>query len=135
MDVFKLKQLQYLKKEIEQIQNRIIGLRESAEKVTSGGITDEPFGGGRSDKVGNGVASIVDLVNLLESRKRGIIEEEYRLSKWIGDIVDSDIRQIMTYRYINNYSFQKIALAMGHYDEQYPRHKHNKYLKCTKNTN
>jgi hypothetical protein len=44
-------------------------------------------------------------------------------------VEDSEIRMILTLRYTQNLSWQKVAFAIGEYDEQYPRRKHNTFLK------
>lgn len=65
------------------------------------------------------------LIKELERRKKEI-------EQFIYAIPDSVTRRIFTYRYLGGAvkpSWQWIAFKIGHYDECYPRRKHNKYLK------
>ena len=39
------------------------------------------------------------------------------------------MRMILTLRYIQGLTWQKIAYAIGEYDEQYRRRKHNAFFK------
>ena len=64
------------------------------------------------------------LIRKLECKKREI-------EAFIHSIPDSVMRRICTYRYIDGIvrpSWQWIAFKIGHYDESYPRRKHNKFL-------
>lgn len=54
-----------------------------------------------------------------------LVEE---LQAYINDIDDSEIRRIFTLRYINAYSWQRIAFAIGGSDESYARKKHDRYI-------
>ncbi|NDO19946.1 hypothetical protein FMM68_09790 [Lachnospiraceae bacterium MD329] len=65
------------------------------------------------------------LIQRLERQKREI-------ECFVHNIPDSITRRIFTYRYIDGRvkpSWQWIAFKIRHYDESYPRRKHNKYLK------
>jgi hypothetical protein len=44
-----------------------------------------------------------------------------RLNRFIYSVEDSEMRQILTYKYISGLTWQQI-------DEQYPRRKHNRFL-------
>ncbi len=54
-----------------------------------------------------------------------LVEE---LQDFINSIEDSDTRRVFTMRYINGFSWQKIAFQLGGYDESWPRKKHDRYL-------
>jgi len=43
------------------------------------------------------------------------------------------MRLILSLRYINGLTWLQIAFSIGAHDEQYPRRKHNKFLKRFKN--
>lgn len=65
------------------------------------------------------------LIQRLERQKQEI-------EAFVHNIPDSITRRIFTYRYIDGKvrpSWQWIAFKIGHYDESYPRRKHNQYLK------
>jgi len=51
-----------------------------------------------------------------------------RLNRFINSVGDSEMRQILTYRYISGLTWQQIAFNIGEHDEQYPRRKHNRFL-------
>ncbi len=60
------------------------------------------------------------------SRCTALVEE---LQSFINEIEDSELRRLFTLRYINGYTWQKVAFLMGGYDESAPRKKHDRYLK------
>jgi len=123
-----LSQLYYLNREIEQIKNRIAELECIATSSTSR-ITGMPHASGISEKVGKYAAEIADLKELLDLNLKKCFYELNRLNRYIESIEDSQMRMIMSLRYINGLSWQQVAFSIGEYDEQYPRRKHNAYLK------
>lgn len=126
-----LSQLYYLNREIEQLKNRIAEL-ECVATSTSSRITGMPHASGISDKVGKYVAEIADLRELLDLNLKKCFYELNRLNRYIESIEDSERRMIMSLRYINGLSWQQVAFSIGEHDEQYPRRKHNKFLKQSK---
>lgn len=60
------------------------------------------------------------------SRCTALVEE---LQSFINGIGDSELRRLFTLRYINGYTWQKVAFEMGGYDESAPRKKHDRYLR------
>lgn len=126
-----LSQLYYLNREIEQLKNRIVEL-ECVATSTSSRITGMPHASGISDKVGKYAAEIVDLKELLDLNLKKCFYELNRLNRYIESIEDSEMRLIMSLRYINGLSWQQVAFSIGEHDEQYPRRKHNKFLKQSK---
>lgn len=122
-----LSQLYYLNREIEQLKNRIVEL-ECVATSTSSRITGMPHASGISDKVGKYAAEITDLKELLDLNLKKCFYELNRLNRYIESIEDSEMRLIMSLRYINGLSWQQVAFSIGEHDEQYPRRKHNKFL-------
>ena len=122
-----LSQLYYLKKEIKEQQRRIAEL-EAAATNCSTKITGLPSGKGISDKIGNYAAQIADLKALLDLNLKKCFYELNRLGRFIQSVEDSQMRIILTLRYVQGFSWQKIAYAIGEHDEQYPRRKHNDFL-------
>ncbi len=43
--------------------------------------------------------------------------------RFLGEVEDSQMRQILNLRYLEGMSWQRVAFAIGEYDEQYPRKK------------
>jgi len=123
-----LSQLYYLNREIEHLKERITELECIATSSTSR-ITGMPHATDISDKVGKYAAEIVDLKELLDLNLKKCFYELNRLNRYIESIEDSEMRMIMSLRYINGLSWQQVAFSIGEHDEQYPRRKHNAFLK------
>jgi hypothetical protein len=126
-----LSQLYYLNREIEQLKSRLTEL-DCIATSTSSRITGMPHASGISDKVGKYAAEIADLKELLDLNLKKCFYELNRLNRYIESIEDSQIRMIISLRYINGLSWQQVAFSIGEHDEQYPRKKHNKFLKQMK---
>lgn len=126
-----LSQLYYLNREIEEQQKRIAELEDIATSCT-GSITGMPHGNGISDKIARCTAELIDLQGLLDLNIKKCFYELNRLNRFINTIEDSQMRLILTLRYINGLSWQQIAFSIGETDEQYPRRKHNSFLKTYK---
>lgn len=122
-----LSQFYYLKREIKEQQRRIAELETPAINCSTE-ITELPTGKGISDKIGNYAAQIADLKALLDLNLKKCFYELNRIDRFIQSVEDSQIRIILTLRYIQGLSWQKIAYAIGKHDEQYPRRKHNNFI-------
>ena len=107
-----LSQLYYLKKEIKEQQRRIAEL-EAAATNCSTKITGLPSGKGISDKIGNYAAQIADLKALLDLNLKKCFYELNRLDRFIQSVDDPLLRQILTCRFVNGYSWRKIEKALG----------------------
>lgn len=127
-----LSQLYYLKKEIKEQQKRLAELEAAAAGCTKK-ITGLPSGRGVSDKLGKYAAQIADLRALLDLNLKKCFYELNKLDRYIQSVDDSQMRTILTLRYIRGLTWQRIAFEIGKYDEQYPRRKHNNFLKNNKN--
>lgn len=57
-----------------------------------------------------------------------------RINRFIESVRDSEIRMILTLRYIQNLSWKKIALTIHYQDESVPRKRHDRFLRKTKMT-
>ena len=141
-----LSQLFHLNKEIERDQHRIHELwraLEDAKNVTStdsvkGSMVNFPYTQrsikieGLTDIDENRVyklrSEIADTVKLIELKQEQSILEYNRLSRYICEIPDSEMRQIMSLRYITGLSWHQVARHIGEYDESFPRQKHNRWL-------
>ena len=128
MTARELKNLYYLKKEIKEQQRRLAELEAAATNCSSE-ITGLPSGKGISDKVEKYAAKIAALKTLLEQNLEKNLCELNRLEKFIQTVEDSEIRTILALRYIRCLTWQKIAYMIGESDEQYPRRKHNAFLR------
>ena len=107
-----LSQLYYLKKEIKEQQRRIAEL-EAAATNCSTKITGLPSGKGISDKIGNYAAQIADLKALLDLNLKKCFYEFNRLNRYIEEVNEPLMKQIMIYRFENQMSWMQIEKAMG----------------------
>lgn len=130
-----LSQLYYLKKEISKLEQRIQETEETATGTSGGQITGMPHSGQVSDKIGNYAAELADLKSLLKLNIEKCYFELNRLTRFINSVEDSEMRQILNLRYINDMTWQRIAFDLGYHDEQRPRKKHDAYLKKRRESN
>lgn len=126
-----LSQLYWLNREIEQEKHRLAEL-EAAATDTSVKITGLPHVGGISDKTAI-AAQIADCREVIEAKLRLSVVEYNRLNRFIANVDDSQMRQILSLRYVSGLSWQQIAFTIGHHDEQYPRRKHDNFLRNDEN--
>lgn len=107
-----LSQLYYLEKEIKEQQKRIKELETTATSCSSK-IAGVPSGTENSDKIGNYAAQIADLKSLLDLNLRKYFYELNRLNHYIQSVEDSQMRMILTLRYVNGLTWRQIAKSMG----------------------
>ena len=125
-----LSQLYYLNREIERDKRRLEELRTAASGAAQK-ITGMPHVQAVTDKVGNYSAEIADLKSIIELNIQKCFYELNRLNRFIQRVDDSQMRQILTLRYINGLSWQKVAFGIGEYDESLVRKKHDRFLKAS----
>lgn len=69
------------------------------------------------------------LNNILYCRKNKCEDMKIEIETFISSIEDSLTRRVFQYRYIDNLSWQSIAMRIGRHDESYPRKLiHDTYL-------
>lgn len=130
MTKHELSQLYWLNREIEEQQRRLDELESLATSCTSK-ITGMPKNPSVTDKLSKYVAEIIDLKGLIDLNIKKCFYELNRLNRYIESVGDSEMRLILSLRYINGLTWQQIAFSIGEYDEQYPRKKHDRFLaKC-----
>lgn len=124
----RLSQLRHLKREVDELSQRIGELEEGAM-----GGSARPMGMLRSgrldDRVARAAASLADLRDRMARRRLDCLEELGRLYAFIDDLPDSQLRQIFAARYIDGLSWQNVARRIGETDEQVPRRLHNRALR------
>ena len=113
--VERLNQLRYLKREVDELSQRIAQLELEAQ-VGSGRISGLPRSRRLDDRVARAAACIADLRDRMEARRLDCMEELGRLYAFIDDADDSLIRQILAARYIDGLSWQRIAMRIGEGD-------------------
>lgn len=107
-----LSKLYYLKKDIECQQNRIKELEALASSSTSR-ITGLPHSTDISNKVEKYAVQIADLKSELDIKLNKCLNELKSISEYINSIDDPLIRQIVSYRFISCFSWEKTARSIG----------------------
>lgn len=74
-----------------------------------------PHTSGLSDKVGKYAAEIADLNSLLDLNLKKCFNELNRLSRYINGIDDSEMRMILSLRYINGLCWERVAVSISPY--------------------
>jgi hypothetical protein len=122
-----LAQLVHVRRELAQLNERKkqMAHRATALSYVIGGIA----GNGIRDKAGGYANELGYLDTMIDNAIARCVEMYREAALFIDSIADSEIRQILRYRYLDGMSWQKVAFAIGEHDEQYPRRRHNAYLK------
>ena len=123
-----LSQLYYLNREIEE-QHRRLSELEAAATSCGAKITGMPKSHCISDKLAEYAVEIADSKALLDLNLKKCFYELNRLNRYINSLDDSEMRLILSLRYINGMGWKQIAFSIGSYDESVPRKKHNKFIK------
>lgn len=123
-----------LQAEIKDLEKRIDKLSnfKVEHDIVTGSNNEFPYQP-RSFKIEGYNIQDVDRLNkvksLLVERKDKCEDLKLEIEKFISTIPDSRTRRVFQYRYIDNLSWQAIAMRIGKYDESYPRKViHDKYL-------
>lgn len=124
-----LSQLYYLNREIEHLKTRIAEIEGLATSTTKQ-ITGMPHVAGASDNIGKYVAELADLKELLQLNLKKCFYEFNKLNRFIQSIEDSQLRMILSLRYINGLGWQKVARSISSYaNEDSVRKIHDRFLK------
>ncbi|WP_458862329.1 DUF1492 domain-containing protein [Acidaminobacterium chupaoyuni] len=51
------------------------------------------------------------------------------MQEFIDGVGDSEMRMILSLRYLNGLTWSQVAFSIGEYDEQYPRRRNNRFFK------
>lgn len=127
MTAERLRQYKSIKAEIEELAEQIQMLESS--DIVQGSDKEFPYIK-HNFKVETGECGHTR--ELLRKELQLLKTEYHALNEFINNIADSETRRIFRYRYIEGWTFQRIAFRMNETDESYPRRKHNKYLKNIK---
>ena len=116
----RLKQFRDLKREIDQLSQRIARLES---ELDSGGACRW-----RGRVSIEHRARLIELHRRLALRRASCMEQLEALFGFINGIDDSLTRQIMAFRYIDGLTWRQVAAHIGEREEQYPRRMHNRCL-------
>ncbi len=122
-----LSQLYWLNREIEEQQRRLDELECLATSCTSN-ITGMPKSQGVIDKISKYVAEIGDLKSLLDLNIKKCFYELNRINRYIESVEDSQMRMILSLRYVNGLSWQQIAVSIGGNTSESVRKAHDRFL-------
>lgn len=114
MTLKELSQLYHLKQEIEHDRERLARLRARRGAVSSPKLDGLPgsAGGGQS-AVENLALEIADLEAIIDSKITQCVHEQNRLERYIAGIPDSRTRMIMSFRFVDGFSWGKVASKVG----------------------
>lgn len=123
-----LSQLKYLEQEIYYQKKQLEELMATASSCAAS-MSDIPHASIKSDKIGIYGSEIADLITLLEETIEKRVQERLKLERYIQTVEDSSMRQILSMRYIQGYSWRKIAHRVGgNNTEDSVRKSHDRYL-------
>lgn len=111
MNIKELSQLYYLNREIEQDKRKLREL-ESLATNTSINISGLPHIGGKADKTAL-ACDISDIKIAIEAKIQLSVVEYNRLKRYIADVDDSLIRQIISLRFIDGLKWRDVAQQIG----------------------
>lgn len=106
-----LSQLYYLKREIRSDERRLQDLKDAATKITQD-MTGMPGSGKKSDKTALG-AEIADLENIIRSKNQMCVAHYNRIMRYVAEIDDSFMRQIIVHRHVDLMTWRDIAQKLG----------------------
>lgn len=122
-----LRQYRKLAADIDSKYEEIRQLRERATRLSPSAMFDRD--GGVSDKVGRTAARIADLERDIRERVNGLVKLQGEITGVIDSIGDPNIRAMLTYRYINGWSWRKIAARMHYSEDHVTCYLHRKALR------
>lgn len=127
-----LSQLYYLNREIAQLQARLAEVECLATSCTPT-ITGMPRASGVSDKLSKYAAEIADLKSLLDLNLKKCFYELNRLNRYIQSVKDSEMRMILSLRYVNGLCWEQVAASISMYaTEDSVRKAHDRFLRKNK---
>lgn len=123
MDEKELSKYYYLKREIEDLEKRIIELEKT------GGISGMRYR--EVDVMGTPINSSIqakldELLDKLIERRISALEEYLKIERFINNVEDLEIRQIMRYRFMDLEKWDKIDMLMN-YSSGYSKLKYHRY--------
>ena len=124
-----LRRIRYLDKTISSKLEMIETLHAQVTKTTSVlSETPKPQSPEEQDKLAATIAKIVDLKRYLRQELDEFITLKAEAIRLINSLEDSRHRLVLTYRYMNGYTWEQIAVCM-HYTYQWVHCLHGKALR------
>ena len=116
-----LMQINDMKKRIKEKRFQIESLRESLVSTSANIDGNRVQSSGSHDKIGSGMAKIVDRERELESYIIRFLEVEREISGQIDGLNVSIYREVLHWRYVCGFTFEKTAVAMDYSYKQTTR--------------
>jgi hypothetical protein len=121
-----LAQLAQTKKEIRELEQRRRSMAQRATALEH--VLGAAPGGGMKDRVGHYASELGYIDAMIDNAIKRCMHAYHEAFAFIEGVADSEMRQILRYRYLDGMSWQKVAFKIGEHDEQYPRRRHNAYM-------
>ena len=132
MTLKELSQLYHLNREIDLGYRIIEELRAKAENLSQS-LSDMPSCPSKENRMERYVAEMADLSAILDAKEVQCIHERNRLIRYINDVDDSLIRQIMMLRFVSGFGWNQVAKHAGKtYSESYVKNLCYKFLSESK---
>lgn len=107
MTLKELSQLHWLKRELMIDTRRLVEL-----ETLYGGITNTN-NAGITDSTATTALMITELKETIAQKQIRVMAERIRLEQYIANVDDSFVRQVLTLRFVDGYSWQKVAMGVG----------------------
>ena len=108
-----LSQIHWLNKEITMWQRKLESL-ENQSLVKGQQITGMPSGGSRTtSKVEDRVMRLVEIRERIQNLRDKAEREQVRLLNYIEGIEDGFVRQIIVYRFVEDFTWKEVARKLG----------------------
>ena len=116
MTLHELSQLYWLDREIEADRQLLADLRARASGLHGQKLDGMPHAGGGGDALAGTMDKIIALEAKIAEANARRLDELAGLCAYIDAIPDSYTRQIFTLRFVNGFSWQQVADAIGRGD-------------------
>lgn len=107
MTLKELSQLHWLKREMMMDVRRLVEI-----ETVYGGIAGED-NAGFADKTATTAVMIAELKETIVQKQFRVMSERIRLEQYIANVDDSFVRQVLTLRFVDGYSWKKVAMEVG----------------------
>ena len=134
MDKRLFKQINYMRKEIKYYEEKVRRLKSLKQDIVIDSVqaSSKEFPYTRHTAIIEGISTNKGLKKyskMLDSYQKRLEKLLINLTYEINHIQDSEMRLLIQYRYIDNYSFAKIQVKMEYPSEDIPRKKLERFLK------
>ena len=102
-------------REIKNIEEKILYYEEQKTSIKSQIITDMPTSStGERDRLGKLLVQIEELLDLYYEKRTKLVNTQIKIEEAIEKLEDATDRNIMRLRYLDNYTWEKICVALNY---------------------